>query len=167
MIFLFIKKYHLNLYHLRLFKMTIQEYLDKIEALQGEKTKIVFSNNADLELCIQKIKSIDTNLSFSLNEILQKSDSKMITVNKDVIKQFSDHLRLLFLEEQNSENVCFANSDEVRSEYRQSFKLIDLLDYVYAFAHSFAFKESERILLASETDFFWKLVKIGSSLRKE
>lgn len=146
--------------------MTIQEYLDKIESLQNEKNKIVYSDNADLELYIQKIKNETRELSFTLTEIFQKSNSKTTIINKDVLEMFSNHLDLLFLEEQESGNVCFANSDEVRSEYKQSFKLIDVLDYIYAFGHSTAFKESQKVIVPSEKDLFWKLVKIGSGIRK-
>ncbi|MGE8340007.1 hypothetical protein BSF41_25690 [Flavobacterium sp. ACN2] len=146
--------------------MTIQGYLDKIEVLQSEKNKTTFSDNADVELCIQKIKNKTTELSFTLTEIFQKSNSKKTIINKDILKRFSNHLGLLFLEEQESGNVCFANSDEVRSEYKQSFKLINMLDYIYAFGHSTAFKESQKIIITSETDLFWKLAKIGSSLRE-
>ncbi|MCM0666261.1 hypothetical protein [Flavobacterium tyrosinilyticum] len=146
--------------------MTIQEYLDKIEALQNEKNKIVFSDNADLDLYIQKIKNETRELSFTLTEIFQKSNSKMTIINENILEMFSNHLGLLFLEEQESGNVCFANNNDVRPEYKQSFKLIDGLDYVYAFSHSTAFKESQKIIITSETDLFWKLAKIGSNLRE-
>lgn len=164
--FSFTEKISFNFMTVKVFKMTIQGYLDKIEVLQNEKNKIVYSDNADLELYIQKIKNETTELSFTLTEIFQKSNSKTTIINKDVLKRFSNHLGLLFLEEQESGNVCFANSDEVRSEYKQSFKLIDVLNYIYAFAHSSAFKESQKIIITSETDLFWKLAKIGSGLRK-
>lgn len=140
--------------------MTIQEYFAKIEALQSDKN--TSSDNADLELYIQKILKNGTEFSFTLNSLFQKS-----TINDNVIAKFSDHLKLLFLDEQESGNVCFANSGEVRPEYRQSFKLIDLLDYVYAFMHSSFYKESQKIIITEETEVFWKLVKIGSNLRKE
>ncbi|WP_286966420.1 hypothetical protein, partial [Flavobacterium sp. UBA4854] len=104
--------------------------------------------------------------SFTLDFLLNKQTQESTTVNTEVIKMFSDHLGLFFIGDQESENVCFANSIEVRPEYRQSFRLIDLLDYIYAFAHSYVFKESQKIMLTSETDSFWKLVKIGSRLRK-
>jgi hypothetical protein len=147
--------------------MTIQEYLDKIQALQSEKNKTTFSDNADVELCIQKIKNKTTELSFTLTEIFQKSNSEKTIINKDILKRFSNHLGLLFLEEQESGNICFANSDEVRPEYRQSFRLIDFLDYTYAFMHSLVYQESQKIIISSESVVFWKLVKIGLSLRND
>lgn len=145
--------------------MTIQEYLNKIEALQNEKSAIVSTNDADLEFCTQQIKQINTEPSFSFDVLFQKSTSEIIIVNNDAIKIFADHLGLLFLEEKESGNICFSNSEEVRSEYRQSFKLIDFLDYVYAFMHSTEYKESRIIMISSETTLFWKLVKMGSDLK--
>mgnify|MGYP003583495161 CR=1 FL=1 len=146
--------------------MTIQEYLNKIEALRQEKTAITFQENVDLEFCVQKIQQSSPDASFIIDDLFQET-SEIIFINKDVVKYFANHLGLLFLEEQESGNVCFANSDEVRSEYKQSFKLIDVLDYIYAFGHSTAFKESQKVILSSETVFFWKLVKIGLSLRND
>ncbi|WP_289058232.1 hypothetical protein [uncultured Flavobacterium sp.] len=146
--------------------MIVQLYLNKIEVLQDEESKTAFSDFDDLELCTQKIKGHNSDLSFTLDFLLNKQTQESTTVNTEVIKMFSDHLGLFFIGDQESENVCFANSIEVRPEYRQSFRLIDLLDYIYAFAHSYVFKESQKIMLTSETDSFWKLVKIGSRLRK-
>lgn len=145
--------------------MTIQEYLNKIEALQNEKSAIVSTNDSDLEFCIRQIKEINTEPSFSFDVLFQKSTSEIIIVNNDAIKIFADHLGLLFLEEKESGNICFSNSEEVRSEYRQSFKLIDFLDYVYAFMHFTVYKESKIIMISSETTLFWKLVKMGSDLK--
>ena len=146
--------------------MTIKEYLNKIESLQSEKNTIVYSDNADLEFCIQKIKQNSVELSFTLDIFLKKQNSETTILNHEIIKLFENKLELLFLEEE-SGNVCFANSDEVREEYRQSFKLIELLDYIYAFAHSSVFAVFQKIIIPSETELFWKLVKIGSSLREE
>ncbi|MCV2487196.1 hypothetical protein OD917_19845 [Flavobacterium sp. SH_e] len=140
--------------------MTIQEYFSKIEALQNNKN--TFSANADLKLYIQKIQQNCIESSFMINSLFQES-----TVNNTIIAKFSDHLKLLFLDEQESGNVCFANSDEIRSEYRQSFKLIDLLDYIYAFGHSSFYHKSQKIIITNETEVFWKLVKIGSTFRNE
>ena len=147
--------------------MNISEYLNKIEALHEEKSRILQANRADLEFCIQKIKKSRAELTFSLDALWSKQNSENNVLNKDIINLFSDHLGLIFLEEQESGNVCFANSDEVRPEYRQTFRWIDLLDYIYAFAHSSVFKEYQKIILVSDTAIFWKMVEMGFSLRKE
>ncbi|MDP5200046.1 hypothetical protein [Flavobacterium sp. DG2-3] len=146
--------------------MTIKEYLNKIESLKSEKNTIVYSDNADLEFCMQKIKQNSEELFFTLDIFLKKRNSETTILNYEIIKLFENKLGLLFLEEE-SGNVCFANSDEVREEYRQSFKLMDLLDYIYAFEHSSIFTVSQKIIITSETELFWKLVKIGSGLREE
>ncbi|QLC65522.1 hypothetical protein LPB248_04215 [Flavobacterium sp. LPB0248] len=144
--------------------MTIQDYLDKIESLQREKTKITFSDNDDLEFYVQKILQ-NAESFFMLDDVLQKTSDRIL-LNNEALKLFANRLGLLFLEEKELGNVCFANSEEVRPEYRQSFKLIDFLDYIYAFMHSDVFVESQKIIITSETDLFWKLAKIGSSLRE-
>ncbi|WP_433829094.1 hypothetical protein [Flavobacterium anhuiense] len=147
--------------------MNISEYFNKIEALQEGKSIILQANYADLEFCIQKIKNIRAVRTFSLDALRSKENLENNVLNKDIINKFSGHLGLLFLEEQESGNVCFANNDEVRPEYRQSFKLIDLLDYIYAYMHSSFFNESQNIILTSDTNLFWKLVRIGSGFRKQ
>jgi hypothetical protein len=164
--FSFVKKYNLTLYQNGIFKMTIQEYLNNIEALRHEKTTIAFQENVDLELCVKIIQQSSPNVSFTIDDLFQKT-SEIILINKDVVKHFTNHLGLLFLKEQESGNICFANSDEVRPEYRQSFRLIDFLDYIYAFMHSLVYQESQKIIIPSESVVFWKLVKIGLSLRND
>jgi hypothetical protein len=146
--------------------MTIQEYLHKIEALEREKTKITFPENDDMELCIQKIQQGSAQSYFMLDDLLEKT-SGMVLINKNAIKQFANHLGLFFLEEQETGNVCFANNEEMRPEFRQSFRLIDLLDYIYTFMYSSIYRDSQKIIIPSEKDFFWELAKIGLSLRKE
>ncbi|MET3026808.1 hypothetical protein ABXT06_09040 [Flavobacterium sp. UW10123] len=143
--------------------MTIQDYLNKIEALQRKKTKIAFLDDDDFEFCVQKINQSAESF-FMLDDLLQKFS--VIHINSDIVKLSANGLGLLFLEERESGNICFASSDELRPEYRQSFKLVDFLDYVYAFMHSLVYKESQKIIVPSEKDFFWKLAKIGSDLRK-
>jgi len=145
--------------------MTIQDYLDKIESSQREKTKITFSDNNDLELYVQKMQQSATSF-FMLDDVLQKT-SERILLNNEALKLFANRLGLLFLEEKESEHVCFANSEEVRPEYRQSFRLIDFLDYIYAFMHSVLYKETQKIIISSESVVFWKLVKIGSDLNRK
>ncbi|MFB9109845.1 hypothetical protein [Flavobacterium gyeonganense] len=73
---------------------------------------------------------------------------------------------MLFSSEKEAGNVCFANSIELRPEFRQNFTAVELLDYVYAFAHSSFYKKSKKITMTSEADIFWKMVKIALCLRK-
>jgi hypothetical protein len=106
------------------------------------------------------LKTILHLILFFRNQILNQ-----IAINSEIIAQFSNYSGLYFLEEEGG-NVCYAESNELRSEYRLSFKVIDFLDYIYAFEHSSIFKETEKIILPSDSDSFWKLVKIGQNIRK-
>ncbi|WP_125719195.1 hypothetical protein [Flavobacterium ustbae] len=146
--------------------MIIEQYLNKIEALQSNKSTVVYSDNAHLEFYIQKIRQKSNESSFTLDIFLKKQISETTTLNHEIRKLFENQLGLLFLEKEFG-NVCFAYSHEVRPEYRQNFRLIDVLDYIYAFAHSSVFVTSKKIMITSETDLFWDLVKIGESLRRE
>ena len=77
----------------------------------------------------------------------------------------------IYMEKETEGNVCFINSNEVRPEFRQSFTIIDLLDYCYAVLHSaineFSEINSARIPVTSNSSVFWQFVKHGSELRKE
>lgn len=97
-------------------------------------------------------------------------------LNPEIVKQIADGLGLTFTNEKETEsNVCFANSDELRPEFKQSFAPIDLLDYIYAVLHSPTYREKykeflkidfPRIPAPQDPGKFWKLVKLGSQLRQ-
>ncbi|MTH14181.1 type ISP restriction/modification enzyme [Flavobacterium sp. LC2016-01] len=145
--------------------MTIQQYLIKIDLLQKTENRNAFFDNLDLENFVLKMSSNIAENGFALDSFFQKSVSKSIAINSEIIKQFSNHSGLFFLEEEIG-NVCYAESIELRSEYRQSFRLIDVLDYVYAFAHCSLYKETQKIIFPPDADSFWNLVKIGNNIRK-
>ncbi|KAF2516427.1 hypothetical protein [Flavobacterium foetidum] len=86
-------------------------------------------------------------------------------LNPEIISKIEKALNLIYIKEENT-NVCLANSDEVRPEFRQSFKTLDLLDYINAFARSALYKELHQIIMGRETAVFWKIAKMGSDLRK-
>jgi predicted helicase len=97
-------------------------------------------------------------------------------LNLTIIKQIAEGLGLTFTNEKETENaVCFANSDEVRPEFKQSFAPIDLLDYIYAVLHSPSYREIykeflkidfPRIPAPQDPGKFWQLVKLGGELRE-
>ncbi|MGI8637364.1 MAG: type ISP restriction/modification enzyme [Segetibacter sp.] len=69
----------------------------------------------------------------------------------------------------------FANSAEVRPEYKLTFAPIDLLDYIYAVLHSPTYREKykeflkidfPRIPFPKDAKFFWQLVQLGGELRQ-
>ncbi|HEX8017335.1 MAG TPA: hypothetical protein VF465_19050 [Flavobacterium sp.] len=147
--------------------MTIQEYWKKINALNAEENISKLFDGIDLENNVLKILQNTTQTYFTTEVLYNQSVPETVNLNNEIVKLFADHLGLLFLSEKDAGNVCFANSSELRPEFRQSFTAIELLDYIYAFAHSSFYKEFQKIVITSEADIFWKLVKIGAGLRKE
>jgi hypothetical protein len=97
-------------------------------------------------------------------------------LNPQIVKQIAEGLGISFVPEKEQEgNVCLANNEEVRPEYRTTFAPIDLLDYIYAVLHSPAYRERYKEFL--EIDFprvpypkdavvFWKLVELGGQIRQ-
>lgn len=71
-------------------------------------------------------------------------------------------------------SVCFANNDEVRSEFRQTFNVSDIIDYVNAIVYkSQKIEESVflediafRIPYPTDSSFFWEQVATGKKIRE-
>lgn len=144
--------------------MTIQQYIIKINTFQSNENE-----DCQLENLVASILLNEGKIQFQLPNLLQHSDeSSKVTIDSEIIHIIENCLGLIFMKEEEPEtNLCFANSSEVRSEYRQGFRLIDLLDYVFTFVHSSKYRESLNVVMVSESDLFWSLVKIGANFRKE
>lgn len=145
--------------------MTIQEYSNKIINLSLEEEISQLFDDTDLEATVSKILQDNSKIYFALQDLFEES-VESVSLNSKIIKSLSDRLGLLFSSEKEAGNVCFANSIELRPEFRQSFTVIELLDYVYAFARTSFYKKSRKIAITSEKDLFWELVKIGFLSRK-
>ncbi|PXY47028.1 hypothetical protein [Flavobacterium hydrophilum] len=145
--------------------MTIKEYSNKINNLRVDEIS-QFSDDTDLENAVLKVLQ-DMNGNYFTIETLFDQSAESVILNSEIVQLFTDCLSLLFSSEKETGNICFANSSELRPEFRQTFTAIELLDYVYAFAYSSFYKEFQKIAITSEADVFWKLVKIGAGLRKE
>ena len=101
------------------------------------------------------------------------TDSNFI---QPLINQITQTLGLSFIPEQDTEgNVCFANSTELRDDYKMSFAPIDILDYIYAVLHSPTYRETykeflkidfPRVPYPKDASTFWDLVKLGGELRQ-
>jgi predicted helicase len=97
-------------------------------------------------------------------------------LNPIIVEQIAVGLGLAFTNEKETESeVCFANSEELRPEFMQSFAPIDLLDYIYAVLHSPTYREKYKEFL--KIDFprvpypkslskFQTLTKLGGELRQ-
>jgi len=96
-------------------------------------------------------------------------------LSAEIIKQFADRLGLAFVDENEPQgNVCFANNEEVRGEFKTAFTAMNLLDYFYAVSHSTNDRDDQEeilemdfaaIPLPSDSKEFWELVKLRGSLR--
>jgi predicted helicase len=83
---------------------------------------------------------------------------------------------LAFVPEKELEgNVCMANNDEIRPEFRQTLAPIDVLDYIYAVLHSPTYREKYKEFLKidfpkipypKDSKTFWELVALGSQIRQ-
>lgn len=93
-----------------------------------------------------------------------------------LVEDLSRHLELTFIPEKLSgRNVCLANAEEVRPEYRTTFSSSDLLNYFYAVLHSPAYREKykefqkvdlSRMPYPKVVVAFWRLVELGGQLRQ-
>ncbi|CAM1346827.1 type ISP restriction/modification enzyme [Tenacibaculum insulae] len=97
-------------------------------------------------------------------------------LNTEIVQQLAKKLGLTFTNEKETENnVCFANSSEIREEYRATFAPIDILDYIYAVLHSPTYREKykeflkidfPRVPYPTNAKTFWQLVKLGGEIRQ-
>lgn len=138
--------------------MTIQEYLSKINLLYSTGS---FGRPADER---------------EFKAGVPRQECRLPNVDPIMVEQIAVGLGLEFTNEKEAAcNVCFANSDELRPEFMQSFTLIDLEDYVYAVLHSTTYREKYKEFLKidfphvpypTDTSTFWKLVALGGQLRQ-
>ena len=138
--------------------MTIQEYLSRINLLYGTGSFGRPTDEREFKAGVPRQECIFPNL------------------DPIILKQIAEGLGLDFTEEkETASNVCFANSNELRPEYMQSFAPIDLEDYVYAVLHSSTYREKYKEF--SKIDFpgvpypesltkFQALTKWGAELRQ-
>ncbi|GEM_PF-1117276 len=130
--------------------MKIQGFLEKIYALKN----LDLDKNTDLENLVTKISLSENKIQFKIEDLFKNQE-----LNTPLFFKIEQTLDLIFIKDQLETNVCFANHSEVRPEFKQSFTLVDLFHYMYAFAHSFSFKESGEIVISEERDLFWKLIE--------
>lgn len=132
--------------------------------------------------------SLDNNYIFPLYLYPESNDQQTIdqtterTPNLDqkLVNKIAKKLGLSFVDTSTSlsaigGNVCYANSPEIRDEFKTTFAPIDLLDYIYAVLHSPTYREKykeflkidfPRVPYPKDSDTFWKLVKLGAEIRQ-
>lgn len=102
------------------------------------------------------------------------STERIPLLNKEITQKISNNLSLFFITKKETEGkVCFANSNEVRAEFKETFTQIDLNYYIYAVLHSSNYKGTDpdfskvdllNIPIPTDRDKFWKLIELGKGL---
>lgn len=97
-------------------------------------------------------------------------------LNKEKVLLFQKTTGLTFVPEKEPEgNVCYLNNPEVRYDYKFTFSLFDILDYIYAALHSQCYRGKYMefpkinfpwVTYPKNTEIFWKLVELGGELRQ-
>lgn len=95
---------------------------------------------------------------------------------RNLIAGIAANLNIAFVEEKETgENVCFANSEEVRPEFRQTFTALNVFDYISACRFESIDKNQDEpvpgihtgiITIPENAVDFWRQVKTGSRLRQ-
>ena len=86
--------------------------------------------------------------------------------NLEIVRRIENDLGLDFVPENESGNFCFVhNNDELRDDFKQTFTLVDLLDYIYSVLHSPIYREKYKEFLKidfshvpypKDADTFWQ-----------
>ena len=102
--------------------------------------------------------------------------AKNLSVNKEIIQRAADNLNLMFSSSDDFRgNICFADSPEVRSDFRETFTSSDLQNCLYAILYSLDNKQNGmkfldmdlfHALIPTDNSAFWKLVEQGKELHK-
>jgi hypothetical protein len=93
------------------------------------------------------------------------------TFDKEVLDTIEKIIGISFVLDSYTEGaVCFANDDEVRAEFRESFNTSHVLDYLNAIIHELGDNELEKtnflmIPYPKDSVSFWKQVALGVKLR--
>lgn len=150
--------------------MRIEDYLSKINDFCIEENRLGNSVIAELEELILKTSLESSQSYFTLVMLFQKSNSNRIVLNSETFQFIANCCGLMFIDEKETGNVCFAHSQELRPEFKQSFTAIDVLDLSYAILHSSFYRKDLKITelknpIPQEAAVFWKLVQIGKELR--
>ncbi|TBW26988.1 type ISP restriction/modification enzyme [Gramella sp. KN1008] len=149
------------------------------------------SNNFITPIVIDKIadksvsSTLDNSAVFPLYLYPETSDQQTTgheqqirTPNLDpaILSKIAKNLGLSFVsEKETGSNLCMANSEEVRDDFKTTFAPIDLLDYIYAVLHSPEYREKykeflkidfPRVPYPEDSAKFWKLVDLGGQIRK-
>jgi hypothetical protein len=106
--------------------------------------------------------------------IFLETAKKLALTDQEMAQKITISLGLTFINQKEAEgNVCFADSNEIREEFKETFTAIDLVNYYYAVVNSSAYRESHQKLLKIDSITipidkvkFWRLIQLGKELRR-
>lgn len=150
--------------------MRMGDYLNKINNLRLVENRDGLPVIAEIEDFVLKTALENSHSYFTLEMLFQKADNNGMALNTETVQFIANGYGLLFMDEKETGNVCFAHSQELRPEFKQSFTAIDVLDLSYAILHSSLYSEDLKagelkIPIPQDVAVFWKLVQIGEELR--
>jgi predicted helicase len=160
--------------------------IDLCRQLVSENYSHIFITNKIVDDSFVSNKSRERGYVFPLylytengnQQTIKESNKRVPNLNSDILNRIAIDLGLTFTnekEEPTEGEVCFANSEKVRPEFRITFAPIDILDYIYAVLHSPTYREKykeflkidfPRVPYPKDTTTFWKLVELGGELRQ-
>jgi hypothetical protein len=159
--------------------MTLQQYEENTFSVQP-----IFTNHFEKGILMQQSNSPSfyVGRGFSLErDELENVCAKLKNppnLNSETVIKIAKSLGLTYLAEKEippEGAVCFANSPEVRPDFRLTFSATDIFDYTYAVLYSQIYKEkytayfninSPRVPYPKDTTAFWQLAKLGSELKQ-
>lgn len=174
----------INIEELFCTKSTIQIQNDSLGLLFFEENKTIgvgrFSNKTLFEPLVVKHENINCFHLFLHKQLKLEDNSvkkwQVPNLNQSLIRAISTRLGIAFIPENNDlGDVCFANSDEVRPEFKTTFTPIAIFDYCYALLQHHFFEENLpkwtaanelKIPFPNDIVLFWKTAEIGSCFRK-
>lgn len=99
----------------------------------------------------------------------------MPTFDKEVLNTIEKIIGIPFINDFYDEGeVCFANNDAIRADFRQAFNVFDVIDYINAIIHKSERIENSiflevvlvQIPYPTDSSFFWEQVATGKKLLK-
>ena len=148
---------------------------DKIRSTSSEATFSVAKGMLCPYSEIEKSPS-KTTKGFPDRDTLADTSIGIVDLDPETIGKIEERLNLVFIAETGeTANVCLANSPEVRDEYKDTFNVKDLSDYIYAVLHSpeyrLQYKDLSKIDVIkvpypNGQPHFWRLASLGVELRR-
>ncbi len=145
----------------------------------------ILISNCLTERCTVSLQTKETGYVFPLYLYPENSEQQITNgeqlnrkpnFDQTILSKIAKSLGLSFVpERETGGNVCMANSEEVRDDFKTTFAPIDLLDYLYAVLHSPEYREKykeflkidfPRVPYPENSEKFWKLVELGDQIRQ-